>query len=121
MESADVQEVVLAAACQYAFDRFPYEDGAERSYGSFHCMPRENSADASAACARTRQLALREGDLVAANSNAQPRIQPKSPDVLEEGMTFNINPPHILTVTGGMRHCDVVAVISDGAAVLTEF
>jgi Xaa-Pro aminopeptidase len=41
--------------------------------------------------------------------------------VLEEGMTFNIEPAAYFDDYGGMRHCDVVAVSSDGAAVLTEF
>jgi Xaa-Pro aminopeptidase len=57
----------------------------------------------------------------AANPNGLPRIHPQSPDVLEEGMTFNIEPAAYFDGYGGMRHCDIVAVTSDGAAVLTEF
>jgi Xaa-Pro aminopeptidase len=57
----------------------------------------------------------------AANPNGLPRIHPKSPDILEEGMTFNIEPAAYFDGYGGMRHCDVVAVTGTGADVLTEF
>jgi Xaa-Pro aminopeptidase len=57
----------------------------------------------------------------AANANALPRIHPLSPDVLEPGMSFNIEPAAYFDGYGGMRHCDVVAVTSAGAAVLTGF
>jgi len=57
----------------------------------------------------------------AANSNALPRIHPQSPDVLDIGMTFNIEPAAYFDGYGGMRHCDVVAVTADGVNVLTEF
>lgn len=57
----------------------------------------------------------------AANGNALPRIHPQSPDFLELGMTFNIEPAAYVDGYGGMRHCDVVAVTSDGVEVLTEF
>ncbi|MFP5237381.1 MAG: M24 family metallopeptidase [Acidobacteriota bacterium] len=57
----------------------------------------------------------------AANPNGLPRIHPKSPDVLEEGMTFNVEPAAYFDGFGGMRHCDVVAVSSTGVDVLTEF
>ncbi|MFZ3341711.1 MAG: Xaa-Pro peptidase family protein [Terriglobales bacterium] len=57
----------------------------------------------------------------AANANALPRIHPKSRDVLEEGMTFNVEPAAYLDGYGGMRHCDIVAVTSQGATVFTEF
>ena len=57
----------------------------------------------------------------AANANALPRIHPLSPDVLEEGMTFNIEPAAYFEGYGGMRHCDLVAVASHGAHVLTDF
>jgi Xaa-Pro aminopeptidase/Xaa-Pro dipeptidase len=199
-----VRESEVAAACLHAFDTSPQAEGVERSYGFFYCMSGENSAEASAAYARTRQRLLREGDLVlihantcadgywtditrthtvgapserqnairhaidearaealravhpgalardidraargvmerhglgeafrhstghgvgfaAANANGLPRIHPKSPDVIEQGMTFNIEPAAYFDGYGGMRHCDVVAVNSDGAAVLTEF
>ncbi len=57
----------------------------------------------------------------AANANALPRIHPLSPDVLEVGMTFNIEPAAYFDGYGGMRHCDVVAVTADGVSVLTDF
>lgn len=57
----------------------------------------------------------------AANANGLPRIHPKSTDILEEGMSFNIEPAAYFDGYGGMRHCDVVAVNADGAAVLTDF
>ena len=57
----------------------------------------------------------------AANGNALPRIHPHSPDVLEVGMTFNIEPAAYFEGYGGMRHCDVVAITSNGVEVLTEF
>lgn len=57
----------------------------------------------------------------AANSNALPRIHPQSPDVLNVGMTFNIEPAAYFAGYGGMRQCDVVAVTADGVNVLTEF
>lgn len=59
--------------------------------------------------------------LAAANPNARPRIHPKSPDVLEEGMTFNVEPAAYFDGYGGMRHCDVVAVTAGGVEVLTDF
>lgn len=57
----------------------------------------------------------------AINANALPRIHPASPDVLEEGMTFNIEPAAYFDGYGGMRHCDMVAVTADGAQILTAF
>jgi len=57
----------------------------------------------------------------AANANSLPRIHPCSPDVLEEGMTFNIEPAAHFDGYGGMRHCDVVAVTGTGCKVLTDF
>lgn len=57
----------------------------------------------------------------AANANSLPRIHPCSPDVLEEGMTFNIEPAAYFDGYGGMRHCDVVAVTGTGCKVLTDF
>lgn len=50
----------------------------------------------------------------AANANGRPRINPASPDVLEAGMTFNIEPAIYFDGYGGMRHCDVVAVTTSG-------
>ena len=57
----------------------------------------------------------------AANANAVPRIHPLSQDVLEAGMTFNLEPSAYFEGYGGMRHCDLVAVTSDGAKVLSHF
>jgi Xaa-Pro aminopeptidase len=61
---------------------------------------------------------------------ARPRLHPASDDVLEPGMVFNIEPAIYLKRTDeaggaehaeGLRHCDVVALESDGAHVLTPF
>jgi Xaa-Pro dipeptidase len=57
----------------------------------------------------------------AANPNGRPRIHPLSPDVLEESMTFNLEPAAYFEGYGGMRHCDLVAVTKDGARVMTKF
>ncbi len=57
----------------------------------------------------------------AANPNGRPRIHPLSPDVLEEGMTFNLEPAAYFEDYGGMRHCDLIAVTHDGAKVLSDF
>jgi len=57
----------------------------------------------------------------AANHDAIPRVHPKSSDVLETGMTFNIEPAIYIDGYGGMRHCDVVAVTPQGTEVLTDF
>ncbi len=57
----------------------------------------------------------------AANANGQPRVHPASPDVLEVGMTFNVEPAIYFDDYGGMRHCDVVAVTANGVEVLTDF
>ncbi len=57
----------------------------------------------------------------AADPRALPRLHPKSPDVLEAGMTFNIEPAIYIEGKGGMRHCDVVACTQNGAEVLTDF
>ena len=57
----------------------------------------------------------------AANAGGRPRIHPLSPDVLETGMTFNLEPAVYFDGYGGMRHCDLVAVTSDGVRILTNF
>ncbi len=57
----------------------------------------------------------------AAYANASPRIHPHSPDILEAGMTFNVEPAAYFEGYGGMRHCDVVAVTQTGVEVLTDF
>lgn len=57
----------------------------------------------------------------AANPDALPRIHPQSPDILEAGMTFNVEPAIYFDGVGGMRHCDVVACRDSGVEVLTKF
>jgi Xaa-Pro aminopeptidase len=53
--------------------------------------------------------------------NTMPRIHPASPDILREGMAFNIEPGIYIDGLGGMRHCDIVAVTSNGYELLTPF
>lgn len=50
-----------------------------------------------------------------------PRLHPASPDVLDVGMTFNVEPSIYVEGYGGIRHCDVVTVGEEGAEVLTPF
>lgn len=50
-----------------------------------------------------------------------PRLHPASPDHLEVGMTFNVEPAIYISGYGGLRHCDVVTVTADAAEVLTPF
>jgi Xaa-Pro aminopeptidase/Xaa-Pro dipeptidase len=57
----------------------------------------------------------------AISANAHPQIHPKSDEVLETGMTFNIEPAVYIESFGGARHCDVVAVIGTGMELLTDF
>lgn len=57
----------------------------------------------------------------AIDHNAMPRIHPKSPDVLEAGMVFNVEPAAYSEGFGGSRHCDVVAVTETGYELLTDF
>jgi Xaa-Pro aminopeptidase len=57
----------------------------------------------------------------AIDHNARPRLHPKSDDVLEEGMVFNVEPAVYFEGEEGMRHCDVVVCTRDGAEVLTPF
>ena len=53
--------------------------------------------------------------------NALPRLHPASPDRLETGMVFNVEPAVYLENYGGLRHCDMVAVRENGAELLTPF
>ncbi len=53
--------------------------------------------------------------------NNYPRIHPASDDVLEEGMTFNVEPSAYIEGFGGVRQCDVVAVTANGCEVMTPF
>jgi Xaa-Pro aminopeptidase len=57
----------------------------------------------------------------AIDANAKPRLHPKSEDVLEVGMVFNVEPAIYFNGYGGMRHCDMVMVTDSGAEVLTSF
>lgn len=59
--------------------------------------------------------------LASISANALPRIHPKSDDVLETGMVFNLEPALYFENWGGVRHCDVVVVTASGADVLTPF
>ncbi len=53
--------------------------------------------------------------------NALPRIHPKSGELLETGMVFNVEPAIYIDGWGGMRHCDMVAVTTSGVELLTPF
>jgi Xaa-Pro aminopeptidase len=57
----------------------------------------------------------------AIDHNAPPRLHPRSGDVLESGMVFNVEPAIYIGGTGGLRHCDMVAVTESGVEVLTPF
>ena len=57
----------------------------------------------------------------AISANAHPRIHPKSDERLETGMTFNVEPAAYFEGYGGVRHCDMVAVTSNGCELLTPF
>ena len=57
----------------------------------------------------------------AIDANAQPRLHPASPDTIQEGMVFNVEPAVYLDGYGGFRHCDMVAVTETGMQLLTPF
>jgi Xaa-Pro aminopeptidase len=57
----------------------------------------------------------------AIDHNAIPRLHPRSGDVLEAGMVFNVEPAIYLEGVCGIRHCDVVALEASGPRVLTPF
>jgi Xaa-Pro aminopeptidase len=57
----------------------------------------------------------------AIDGNAPPRIHPKSPDEIQAGMTFNIEPAAYFDSFGGIRHCDMVAATETGSSLLTDF
>jgi Xaa-Pro aminopeptidase len=52
---------------------------------------------------------------------ARPRLHSQSPDILETGMVFNVEPAVYLEKYGGIRHCNMVALTSDGVEQLTPF
>lgn len=57
----------------------------------------------------------------AIDHNARPRLHPKSSEILEAAMVFNIEPGIYIKGECGMRHCDMVAVTESGAELLTPF
>jgi Xaa-Pro aminopeptidase len=57
----------------------------------------------------------------AIDHRAQPRIDSRSPDHLESGMVFNVEPALYFEGFGGLRHCDMVAVTETGMELLTPF
>lgn len=58
---------------------------------------------------------------VAIDHEAPPRLHPRSGDVLEAGMVFNVEPGYYEPGRLGIRHCDMVAVTPGGAEILTPF
>lgn len=57
----------------------------------------------------------------AIDAHALPRLHPKSPDRIEKGMVFNIEPGIYFEDFGGMRQCEMVAVTEKGPELLTPF
>ncbi len=57
----------------------------------------------------------------AISHDARPRLHPVSPDVLETGMVFNVEPAVYISGYGGLRHCCMFAVTENGAELLTPF
>jgi Xaa-Pro aminopeptidase len=57
----------------------------------------------------------------AINHLARPRLHPQSPDLLETGMVFNVEPAVYLEGYGGIRHCNMVALTANGVEKLTPF
>lgn len=57
----------------------------------------------------------------AISASDKPRIHPKSTDVLEAGMVFNVEPAVYFDGYGGIRHCDMVAVTDKEYELLTPF
>jgi Xaa-Pro dipeptidase len=57
----------------------------------------------------------------AINHLARPRLHPHSPDILETGMVFNVEPAIYLQGYGGIRHCDMIALTDKGMEELTPF
>ncbi len=57
----------------------------------------------------------------AISAQAVPRLHPNSDDVLQPGMVFNLEPALYYEGYGGLRHCDMVAVTSNGKELLTPF
>lgn len=59
--------------------------------------------------------------MVAIDANARPRLHPKSPDVLQEGMVCNVEPAIYLQGLGGLRECEMLAITAGGYELLTSF
>src|SRR5262245_41275798 len=57
----------------------------------------------------------------AIDHGALPRLHSQSPDVLEPGMVFNVEPAAYLDEIGGIRQCEMVAVTDQGYELLTPF
>jgi Xaa-Pro aminopeptidase len=57
----------------------------------------------------------------AIGTNDLPRLHPRSPDILETGMVFNVEPAVYIPEYGGIRHCDMLALTETGAELLTPF
>ncbi len=58
---------------------------------------------------------------VAIDHDAIPRLAPHSPDIIEAGMAFNIEPGAYFEGWGGARHCDMVLCTDSGTELLTPF
>lgn len=52
---------------------------------------------------------------------AVPRLHPQSPDRIEPGMVFNVEPAGYFEDFGGLRHCEIVVMKESGAEILTPF
>jgi Xaa-Pro aminopeptidase len=52
---------------------------------------------------------------------SRPRIHAASPDILDEGMVFNIEPAVYVEGHGGVRQCNMAAVCESGVELLTPF
>src|SRR5579871_1925492 len=59
--------------------------------------------------------------LAAIDHNARPRIHPRSNEVLERGMVFNVEPAAYFPGEFGVRQCNVVVVTETGCELLTDF
>lgn len=57
----------------------------------------------------------------AIDGNAQPRLHPASPDIIQTDMVFNVEPAIYINNFGGIRHCDMVAITKTGTELLTNF